>query len=124
MDKAIRQNTKILFLLKGLLFSYIITAFILLLLSFLMLKLDLSSLVISGGINFAYILSNFLAGFYVGKKAELRKFVWGIVMGVMYFVILMLISLIMNRVSPIPLGGLLTVLIMCGLSGMLGGMIS
>lgn len=124
MDKAIRQNTKILFLLKGLLFSYIITAFILLLLSFLMLKLDLSSLVISGGINFAYILSNFLAGFYVGKKAELRKFVWGIVMGVMYFVILMLISLVMNRVSPIPLGGLLTVLIMCGLSGMLGGMIS
>ncbi|HAX51230.1 MAG TPA: TIGR04086 family membrane protein [Lachnospiraceae bacterium] len=124
MDKAIRQNTKILFLLKGLLFSYIITAFILLLLSFLMLKFDLSSLVISGGINFAYILSNFLAGFYVGKKAELRKFVWGIVMGVMYFVILMLISLIMNRVSPIPLGGLLTVLIMCGLSGMLGGMIS
>jgi putative membrane protein (TIGR04086 family) len=124
MDKAIRQNTKILFLLKGLLFSYIITAFILLLLSFLMLKFDLSSLVISGGINFAYILSNFLAGFYVGKKAELRKFVWGIVMGVMYFVILMLISLVMNRVSPIPLGGLLTVLIMCGLSGMLGGMIS
>ena len=124
MDKAIRQNTKILFLLKGLLFSYIITAFILLLLSFLMLKFDLPSLVISGGINLAYILSNFLAGFYVGKKAELRKFVWGIVMGVMYFVILMLISLIMNRVSPIPLGGLLTVLIMCGLSGMLGGMIS
>lgn len=124
MDKAIRQNTKILFLLKGLLFSYIITAFILLLLSFLMLKFDLSSLVISGGINFAYILSNFLAGFYVGKKAELRKFVWGIVMGVMYFVILMLISLVINRVSPIPLGGLLTVLIMCGLSGMLGGMIS
>ena len=124
MDKAIRQNTKILFLLKGLLFSYIITAFILLLLSFLMLKFDLPSLVISGGINLAYIMSNFLAGFYVGKKAELRKFVWGIVMGVMYFVILMLISLIMNRVSPIPLGGLLTVLIMCGLSGMLGGMIS
>ena len=124
MDKAIRQNTKILFLLKGLLFSYIITAFILLLLSFLMLKFDLPSLVISGGINLAYIMSNFLAGFYVGKKAELRKFVWGIVMGVMYFVVLLLISLVMNRVSPIPLGGLLTVLIMCGLSGMLGGMIS
>ncbi|MBE5967665.1 MAG: TIGR04086 family membrane protein [Lachnospiraceae bacterium] len=124
MDKAIHQNTKILFLLKGLLFSYIVTAFILLILSFLMLKLDLPSLVISGGINLAYILSTFLAGFYVGKKVELRKFLWGILMGVMYFVVLMLVSLLMNRVSPIPFGGLLTVLIMCGLSGMLGGMIS
>lgn len=124
MDKAIRQNTKVLFLLKGLLFAYIITAFILLLLSFLMLKLELSSLVISGGINFAYIVSTFLAGLYVGKRVELRKFFWGLMMGVMYFVILMLISLLMNRVSPLPLGGLLTVLVMCGLSGMLGGMFS
>ncbi|NLP33684.1 MAG: TIGR04086 family membrane protein [Clostridiales bacterium] len=124
MDKAIRQNTKIIYLFKGLLFSYIITAFILLILSFLMLKLDLPSMVISGGINFAYIISTFLAGFYVGKKVEVKKFLWGLVMGVMYFIILMLISLLMNRVSPLPLGGLFTVLVMCGLSGMLGGMLS
>lgn len=124
MDKAIRQNTRFLYLLKGLLFSYIITAFILLILSFLMLKLDLSSLVISGGINLAYIASTFLAGFYVGKKVGVKKFFWGLMMGILYFVIIMLISLLMNRVSPLPLGGLLTVFVMCGLSGMLGGMLS
>ena len=124
MDKAIRKNTRFLYLLKGLLFSYIITAFILLILSFLMLKLDLSSLVISGGINLAYIASTFLAGFYVGKKVGVKKFFWGLMMGILYFVIIMLISLLMNRVSPLPLGGLLTVFVMCGLSGMLGGMLS
>ncbi len=124
MDRAIRQNSKILFLLKGLLLSYIVTAFVLLILSFLMLKLDLSGMVISGGVNFSYIVSTFLAGFYVGKKVEQRKFIWGLIMGIFYFIILMMISLIMNRVSPLPLGGLLTVFIMCGLSGMLGGMIS
>ncbi|NLK28646.1 MAG: TIGR04086 family membrane protein [Clostridiales bacterium] len=124
MDRAIRQNAKILFLLKGLLFSYIITAFVLLILSFLMLKLDLSGMVISGGINFSYIISTFLAGFYVGKKVEQRKFIWGLIMGIVYFIILMIVSLLMNRVSPLPLGGLFTVLVMCGLSGMLGGMIS
>lgn len=124
MDKIFHRNTKWMALLKGLLFSYIITAFMLLLLSFLMLKLDLPSMIISGGINFAYIISAFIGGFFVGKKAEQKRFIWGLVLGVFYFVILLLISLMMNRVSPIPLGSLFTVFIICGLSGMLGGMIS
>lgn len=124
MDKAFRQNTKIIYLLEGLLFSYIITAFVLLLLSFLMLKMDLSGAVISGGINFAYILSAFAGGFFVGKKAEQKKFLWGLAMGVFYFIVLMIVSLLMNRVSPLPLGSLFTVFIISSLSGMLGGMIS
>ncbi|MBB2182031.1 TIGR04086 family membrane protein [Lachnospiraceae bacterium MD1] len=124
MEKAFRQNTKMFALLKGLLFSYIITAFILLLLSFLMLKLDLSSTVISGGIIFTYIVSSFIGGFIVGKKVEQRKFIWGLFMGIAYFIIIMLVSLMMNRVSPLPLGSLLTTFIICGMSGMLGGMIS
>ncbi len=124
MDKAIRQNTKMFAVLKGLLFSYIITAFILLLLSFLMLKLDLSGTVISGGIIFAYILSTFIGGFFVGKKAEQRKFIWGLVMGVFYFIILMVVSIAMNRAEPLPLGNLFTTFLICGLGGMVGGMIS
>lgn len=124
MDRAFRQNTKIFSLLKGLLFSYIITAFILLLLSFLMLKLDLSSAVISGGINFSYIVSAFVGGFFVGKKLEQKKFMWGLLLGICYFVIVMLVSLMMNHGTALPLGSLLTVFIICGLSGMLGGMVS
>ena len=124
MDKAFRQNTKMFAVLKGLLFSYIITAFILLLLSFLMLKLDLSSAVISGGIIFAYIVSTFIGGFFVGKKIEQRKFLWGLIMGVFYFIILMLVSLMMNRAEPLPLGNLFTAFIICSMSGMAGGMIS
>jgi putative membrane protein (TIGR04086 family) len=124
MDKILHQNTKILSILKGLLFSYIITAFILLILSLLMLKLDLSSTVFSVGINFAYIVSTFVGGFFIGKKIEQRKFLWGLAVGVVYFIVLLLVSLMMNRVSPLPLGSLLTVFIMCSLSGMLGGMIS
>ncbi|MDF2487209.1 MAG: hypothetical protein K0R46_3377 [Herbinix sp.] len=124
MDKAIRQNTKMFAVLKGLLFSYIITAFILLLLSFLMLKLDLSSAIISGGIIFAYIISTFVGGFFVGKKAEQKKFVWGLIMGVFYFIILMVVSIAMNRAEPLPLGNLLTAFLICSMSGMIGGMIS
>ncbi len=124
MDRTFRQNTKMIYLLKGLLFSYIVTAVVLLILSFLMLKLDLSGTVISGGINFVYIVSAFTGGFYMGKKVEQKKFLWGLLMGVFYFVILMLISLFMNRVSPLPLGSFFSVFIISSLSGMLGGMIS
>lgn len=124
MDKVLHQNNKFVPFLKGLLFSYIITAFMLLLLSLLMLKLDLPSAVISGGINLAYILSTFVGGFFVGKKLEQKKFLWGLVMGVLYFLVLLLVCLAMNSNTPLPLGGLFTVLIICGLSGMLGGMIS
>ncbi len=124
MDKITRQNTKLFAVLTGLLFSYIITAFILLLLSFLMLKVNLPGAGISAGIIAAYIISNLIGGFLVGKKAEQKKFVWGLVMGVFYFVILMLVSLLMNRAEPMPLGNLLTALIVCGMSGMVGGMLS
>lgn len=124
MDKTFRQNTKVIYMLEGLLFSYIITAFVLLILSFLMLKLDLSSTVISGGINFVYIISAFAGGFFVGKKTEKKKFLWGLLIGIFYFIILMLVSLMMNRESPLPLGSLFTVFIISSLSGMLGGMIS
>ena len=124
MDKTVRQNTKMFAVLKGLLFSYIITAFILLLLSFLLLKLDLPSAVISGGIIVAYIISTFVGGFFVGKKAEQKKFIWGLIMGVFYFIILMIVSIAMNRAEPLPLGNLLTAFLICSLSGMVGGMIS
>ena len=124
MDKTFRHNTKFIYMLEGLLFSYVITAFVLLILSFLMLKLDLSSGVISGGINFVYIISAFSGGFFVGKKTEQRKFLWGLLIGIFYFIILMLISLMMNRVSPLPMGNLFTAFIISSLSGMLGGMIS
>ena len=124
MEKTFRQNTKVIYMLEGLLFSYIITAFVLLILSFLMLKLDLSGTVISGGINFVYIISAFTGGFFIGKKTEQKKFLCGLLIGIAYFVILMLVSLMMNRISPLPLGNLFTVFIISSLSGMLGGMIS
>jgi putative membrane protein (TIGR04086 family) len=124
MDHSIRQNTKLLAVLKGLLFSYIITAFILLLLSFLMLSADLPSMVISAGVIIAYIASTFIGGLIVGKKAEQKKFLWGLILGVFYFILLMMVSMLMNKAEPVPLGNLFTAFLICSLSGMAGGMIS
>jgi len=124
MNKAIQHNGKVLVLLKGLLISYIITAFMLLILAFIMLKLDTPSIVISGGINLAYIISAFAGGFFAGRRIEQKKFIWGMLLGLLYFVVLLLVSLMMNRVSPLPVGNMITVFVISVLSGMLGGMIS
>lgn len=124
MDKILKQNTRMIILLKGLLLSYIITALMLLLLSFMVLKLDLPGIVVSGIINFSYIVSAFVGGFFTGRKIEQRKFIWGLIMGIMYFVIYLIIALMMNGVAPISFGSLFTVLVISSLSGMLGGMVS
>ena len=48
----------------------------------------------------------------------------GTLNGNVLFCHILIISLLMNRVSPINLGALFTVFIICGFSGMLGGMLS
>lgn len=124
MNKPFSKNTRVIYILEALVFSYIITGLLLLIISFLMLKLELSSVVISGAINVAYIVSALTGGFFIGKMTEQRKFIWGLLVGVLYFVVLMIVSLMMNRTGPLPYGSLFTVFIITGLSGMLGGMIS
>jgi putative membrane protein (TIGR04086 family) len=89
-----------------------------------MLKLDLPAVAISGGIILAYIVSSFIGGFFVGKKTEQKKFLWGLMMGVFYFAVLLMISLLWNKVSPMPIGNLLTAFVICSFSGMFGGMLS
>ena len=123
MNRGFSKNTRAIYILEGLLLSYIITGLLLLIISFMMLKLELSSMVFSASINIIYIISAFMGGFFIGKKTEHKKFIWGLVVGVFYFVILALVSLIMNT-GTLPLGSFFTVFIITSLSGMLGGMIS
>ena len=94
MNKSFPNNTRVIYILEALVFSYIITGLLLLLISFLMLKLELSGAVISGFINFTYIASAFTGGFFIGKKTAQKKFIWGLIVGIFYFVILMIVSLI------------------------------
>ncbi|MBU5331670.1 TIGR04086 family membrane protein [Anaerocolumna aminovalerica] len=124
MDKVLHRNSKALVILKDLVISYIATGILLLLLSFLMLKLDLSNGILSGGIILTYILSCFVGGFLLGKHVEQKRFLWGLLMGGLYFVILLFVSILGNTLAGIEAGRTMTVLMICLFSGMLGGMIS
>jgi len=124
MDKVIHRNSKVIVILRTLLISYIVTGILLLLLAFLMLKLDVSNAVLSGGIILTYILSNFIGGFLLGKSEEQKRFLWGFGMGAIYFVVLVLISILTSSIVDMEGSRLISVMIICLFSGMLGGMVS
>ncbi len=114
----------VFFLLKSLLFSYILTAGVLLVLAFLLFKMQLSEKPVSVAIIAIYVLATLFAGFMTGKKMQSRKFLWGLLMGTAYFVVLALVSLAVKQ-SPDTLGNsFFTTLMLCAGGGMLGGMLS
>lgn len=124
MDKLLRRNSKVINFLKSLLISYIISGLLLFLLAFLMLRIDLPGAIVNGGIVVIYILSCLVGGFLMGKNSEQRRFVWGLVTGVLYFLVLLIISTVMNTFTGMDTSRLLSAFFICGFSGMLGGMLS
>ncbi|MCM1160477.1 MAG: TIGR04086 family membrane protein [Roseburia sp.] len=124
MEQSIKKKVDVLFLLKLLAFSYILTAVFLLILSMLLYKFRLSETIINIGIVVIYIAATFFTGFLAGKKIGTKKYLWGLFLGAGYFLILTLISLIINHGISDFSGNFLSTLFLCVGSGMLGGMLS
>ena len=114
----------ILFMMKCLLFSYVLTAGLLLLLALLLYRFSLQEKIVNIGIIVIYIAVTFLAGLLAGKRAGSRKFLWGLCMGTLYFAVLALVSLAVNRSIADVATNFVTVFCLCAGSGMLGGMLA
>ncbi|MBE5872566.1 MAG: TIGR04086 family membrane protein [Lachnospiraceae bacterium] len=125
MDDASKNHGTIVFAFaKLLLASYLITGVLLLILSLLLYRYHISERIVNIGITLTYCLSTFLTGFLAGKSRKKRKFLWGLVLGAAYFVILCLISFTVKGSVKLICGDFLSTFILCMGSGMLGGMIS
>lgn len=124
MPVSKKYMPQILFTLKCLLFSYILTGGLLLFLAFLLYKLHLSEKTVNVCIILIYVAASFFAGFITGKKKGAKKFFWGAVMGALYFVVLFAISAIVNRAFPQLSSDFTTSMLLCVGGGMLGGMLS
>lgn len=124
MEKKMIDSKKMIFVLKCMLAAYLVTAGLLLLLALMLYRFGLSEKVVSVCIILIYIVVTFLAGFIAGKRAGEKKFIWGLAMGCTYFLILTAVSLAVNKGMGDDVGNLVTVFLLCGGSGMLGGMLS
>lgn len=94
------------------------------LLALLVYRFGLSEKIVSLAIIGIYIAATFMAGFITGKRQKSRKFLWGLVMGGAYFLVLVILSLAVNRSFQDVASNFATVFILCAGSGMLGGMLS
>lgn len=122
--ESAERKVPVIFLLKCLLFSYILTAAFLLLLAFLLYKLGLTEKIVSIAIIGIYVIATFFAGMVAGKRMQNRKFLWGLLMGSAYFIVLLLVSLLVNHSAGELGNSFFTTLVLCAGGGMLGGMLS
>lgn len=111
-------------LLKGLLGGYVLTLGLLLLLTLLVYRFHMPETGVHIGICAIYVLACFLAGFLCGRQVVNKRFLWGLLAGGLYFVVLLLASLIAGHQLTGETPRTLLVLFLCTASGMFGGMIS
>lgn len=115
---------KVKAVLKSLLFAYGMTGLFLLLLAFLLFQFDLGEAPMMAGITAIYVLSSFLGGFLAGKILRKNKYFWGVIVGLSYFALLVLASVLVQGKWDMSLRHALTTFFMCVGGGALGGMLS
>ena len=123
-EKNMKSGEGVIFMLKCLLVSYILTAGLLLLLALMLYRFGLKENIVNICIIAIYVIVTFLAGMMVGKRVQSRRFLWGFLMGILYFVVLAAVSLAVNRSIQDVANNCVTVFLLCAGSGMLGGMVS
>ena len=119
-----QKNIKVIWCIKSLLASYIVTGILLLVLTFFMYKFELNEKIVSAAIVGIYVVSTLIGGMIIGKLTKSKRYLWGMVLGIIYFVLLLLITLGVYRTLNGDSVSIVTSLILCAGGGMTGGMIS
>lgn len=118
------KKSKGIWILKALLVAYVVTGVLLLFLTFLLYKFELDEQKVTAGIVVIYVLSTFIGGYMLGKLMKVRRFAWGLTLGIVYFTLLLLISLGVYRNLDGNGTNIVTTFLLCAGGGMIGGMIS
>ena len=107
---------------------YVVSGILLLILAALLYYFELSEATVKIGIVAVYIMAGFVGGIQIGKQSRDKKYLWGLITGSLYFVVLFLLSLVIKQgmgegtsLEPVRI---ITTFILCAVSGMAGGMIS
>ena len=124
MERKIRKDSMVMWMLKSLLAAYCITGILLLLLTLAVYKFELGEQIVSAGIIGIYVAANLIGGILIGRYAKQRRFLWGLGLGITYFALLLLITLGVYRTVNGNTANIMTTFLLCAGSGMFGGMIS
>ena len=112
----------------ALLLMYLISGILLVLLAMLLLNMEMSEASVKIGVIVTYIISGFIGGFFIGKQMQDKKYLWGMAGGAIYFVLLVLLSILikqgMGETIQAEPARILTTMLLCAVSAMAGGMFS
>ncbi len=117
-------NQRVGHIIKALLLSFLATTLLVLIFAFFMYKFNINENVIGVAVTFIYILSCGLGGFYIGKVEGEKKFAWGFVVGALYLMVLLVVSLIVGGENSLLSGNILSLILLCLGGGTLGGMLA
>lgn len=113
-------------LVKGILAGWLVSAVMTVVLIFLAALLIYLTDMGSGGIKISvfiiYILSALSGGWLAGHRIKYRKFLWGLAVGILYYLTVCMVSALSGGMSDGLTVRIPAVLICLG-SGMLGGML-
>ncbi len=101
--------------------SFLVTILFLVVVAFLMLKVGLGEDAVSKIMIAGYVLAPAVGGFLLGKRRKVNRFLWGLCVGVTYFIVYALLAVCTMDVAA---GGVLWVALPMCLGGMAGGMLS
>lgn len=118
------QTNPVWRMIRALIVTYILSGIFLAALSFALFKFRLPEDQVNLAVYAVYILSCFFGGIIAGKAMRTRRFFWGLVLGILYFLFLYLMSFAQKDGVTNDTMRLLSVLAMCTVSGMAGGMVS
>ena len=117
MERKLQKDSWVMWVLKSLLVSYVVTGILLLLLAVALFRFELNEKAI-------YIMATLLGGIIIGKFAKVRRYLWGLGLGIGYFALLLLITLGVYRTLNGDAANLITTFVLCAGGGMAGGMLS
>ena len=112
---------QVLRMMKALLVAYVMTGFFLLITAGLMYRFELSEGKVKIAVIGIYVLSCFTGGFLAGRMMKNRKFLWGSLLGFLYFTVMLTVSVAVGRELKEAVMGISTTFFICIISGMIGG---
>lgn len=117
MEKTIRIG-------KVMLLEIVLTAVLLCILALLLQRLRPAESTVLIGIKLLYVIVNFIGGMLIGKIMSRRKFLWGVLTGLTYFVLLSLVSFLVNRGFYVDIHQAFSACLLCMAGGTAGGMLA
>ena len=118
------MGKNILSILKVLIVAYVITGLLLLLSAFLMFKFNLGEGQVRIFVMTVYGIATIVAGIIYGKIKGSKRLLNGACIGLIYFLMLMLVSLVINKGLEDEIHKIIISMIICIAGGSIGGIIS